>query len=78
MRTLRKTVNRVLDLAGKRGLYNRSLISGSILTLQKRNEELLDVIERFELSLDPSLDLCLDQALEEYRRGETVAIESLL
>ncbi len=78
LRTLRATVNSVLDLAGKRGLCNRTIISGSILTLRKRNDELLDFVERLELSVDPAVYRCLDEALEEYRSGTAIPIESLL
>jgi hypothetical protein len=78
LRALRATVNSVLDLAGKRGLCNRTIISGSILTLRRRNDELLDFVERLELSIDPALDRCLDEGLEEYRSGTAIPVESLL
>lgn len=78
LRDLYGSVNRILDLAGKRGYTNRTLINGSIQSLRARNADLQDIIERFELSLDPSFAPAVAAAIAEFERGETIALESLL
>jgi hypothetical protein len=78
LRDMRSTMNRMLDLAGKKGLTNRTLTASSLLALKRRNDELLDVIERFELVLDPAFDRALAQAMDEFERGETVSIDTVL
>jgi ribosomal protein L17 len=75
---LYSAVDKVLDLAGKRGLTNRSLINGSIQSLKSSNIQLLDFIERLRLADDRAV---IDEALEaiaEREKGETVSLRSLL
>jgi hypothetical protein len=68
----------LLDLAASAGLGNRTLTAGSINSLRKRNAELADFLEHLELGLDPSVNSAVSDALEEFRRGETVNLASIL
>jgi hypothetical protein len=77
LRDVHCMVNRVLDFSGKNGLTRRPLISRSIQSLRASNEELLDFVERFELALDPSVAIAVQDAIDEYHRGETVSLDSL-
>jgi hypothetical protein len=77
MRELSALVAKVLDLAGKRGYTNRTLVNSSIQSLRTRNAELQDLIEGFELSLDPNVAISVAEAVSEFERGETVSLESL-
>jgi len=74
---LRSNVDKVLDLAGKRGLTNRTLINGSIQSLRASNENLQDFIERLCLSMDPKVLAEALEAIAEYERGEAVTLESV-
>jgi hypothetical protein len=47
-------------------------------SLNYYNEQLLDLIERWQLSIDPSVAEATKQALEEYEHGETVSFDSLV
>jgi hypothetical protein len=75
---LYKTANRTIDVAYKHKLHNRTLTGASVRSLANCNARLLDVIERFQLSLDPATSEAARRAIEEYERGETVSLESLV
>jgi hypothetical protein len=60
-----------------KGLTKRLLTGLSILRLDQQNEEFKDSIERFRLSLDPTVSEAIGKALEEYGHGETVGVDSL-
>ena len=75
---LHKTTAKLLDMSGKRGLTNRTLISTSVQSIQSCNERLYDAIECFQMSLDPAISEAVRQALGEYERGETVSLDSLV
>lgn len=72
-----KTVD-LLGLAARKGLSNRTFVSASISTVRKLNDEVLDIIESFELSLDASTSEAIAQAQAEQKRGETVDYRSVL
>jgi hypothetical protein len=75
---LYSAVNNVLDLAGKRGLTNRSLINGSMQSLRSSNLKLQDFIERLRLADDRTIIDAALEAIAEHEKGETVSLESLL
>lgn len=78
LRELYRNVNRTIDIARRNGLHNRTLTSSSLRTVADCNTRLLDIIERFELSLNPATVEATRKALEEYERGETVSLNSLV
>jgi hypothetical protein len=62
------------------GLFQENLhpiVNRAIHVMRNHREHLGDVIERFELSLDPSVAEDVTEAIEEYKRGETVSVDSL-
>lgn len=75
---LNTSLNRVLDAAGKRGITNRTLINASIQSLRSKQMRLQDIIERLQLSLDPAVHKAIQDAMDEYTRGETVSLDSLI
>jgi hypothetical protein len=75
---LYKTANGTIDVAYKHSLQNRTLTGASVRSLADCNVRLLEVIERFQLSLDPATSEATRKATEEYERGETVSLESLV
>lgn len=78
MESLHRSVDQLLVLAAHRGFTNRTLFAASLLSIRKYNNELQDFIETFKLSLDPTLISEIAAGVDEYRRGETVSLESLL
>jgi hypothetical protein len=77
LRELHTKLDETLELARKRGFANRSLTNGSIQALQSCNARLQDYLERLELSLDPTLATDAGEAVADYKRGETVSLDSL-
>lgn len=75
---LHELVDCVLEKAFRHGYGNRTLTGGSIHSIKSRNEQLVDFIERCELSRSPVLEQALHEATTEYERGETVSIDALL
>jgi hypothetical protein len=75
---LYKTVNRTLDLSRKRGFGNRTLVNGSINSLQLSNNRLEDFVDRLALSMDKTIAAEAMEALSEYKHGETVSLDSLI
>jgi len=78
LENLYKTSNKTIDTATKAGLRNRTLTSPSLQTFIHCNDSLYDVIERFRLSLNPAVAEAVRQAIQEYERGETVSLDSLV
>jgi hypothetical protein len=78
LRELYKSANKTMDIARRHGLHNRTLTGASLRALADCNLRLLDIIERFELSLNPATVEATRKALEEYERGETVSMDSLV
>jgi hypothetical protein len=75
---LHKATNKTLDYAAQHGITGRRLIGAAERAIRFHNENLLDVIERLQLSLDPTINASLKEALKEYERGETVSLHSLV
>jgi hypothetical protein len=75
---LYKTSNRAIDTATKAGLRNRTLTGSALQAFVNCNDRLLDVIERFRLSLNPAVSDAVREAIKEYEQGETVSLESLV
>jgi hypothetical protein len=75
---LHRTVNRTLDFARKRGFGNRTLINGSMNSLQSCNNRLEDFVERLALSMNKAVAAEAIEAMSEYERGETVSLDSLI
>lgn len=75
--SLHRSVDELLAIASQRGYTNRSLFAASLRYIRKYNIELQDFIETFRLSLDPELRADIETGMDEYRRGETVSLESL-
>jgi hypothetical protein len=74
---LHKQINRVLDLAAQRGLFNRTLTAHSLQSIKTTNIELKELIEDLELSLDPKLDGMVAEAVREFQDGETISLDTL-
>jgi hypothetical protein len=75
---LNTTSNRVIDTATKAGLKNRMFTAASLMSFVTYNDQLKDVIERLALSLDPTVEESVREAIAEYNRGETVSLDSLV
>ena len=75
---LHRSCTDVLTLAASKGLMNRMLTAVALQSLSKNNDKYLDVIERYELSLDRTISEEARQALEEYSRGEATSLKSLV
>jgi hypothetical protein len=78
METLYSRNEDVINRMGNKGLAKNFLVSQSIQRLGKYNADLKDAIESFRLGLDPAVSEAIAKALEEYERGETVGIDSIL
>ena len=76
-RELHKGLEELVALSKSKGLLNRSLTSSSVRSVMAKNEQLLDLIDAWEVSLDPSTKEDFEAALREYRSGETASRESL-
>jgi hypothetical protein len=77
LRELHTKLDETLELARKRGFTNRTLTSVSIEALRSSNARLQDYLERLELSLDPTSATDAAEALADYKRGDTVSLDSL-
>jgi hypothetical protein len=75
---LNSNINKLIDLTYKSGLSDRMLIGVQFRSIKRHNERLQDIIEHFQLSLDPSTPTDAKQAREEYDRNETVSLDSLV
>jgi len=75
---LHKNVASLLVMPGIKRLMNRTLTAGSIISVQKGQEDLFDRIEHLAMSLDPEMLASCEEALREFQAGETVSLESLL
>lgn len=78
LEALHSTVDSTLQLATQRGYATKSLLTGSIRSIRKHNDELEDYIETFKLSLDPNLNSDIAAAIDQHHRGETVSLQSIL
>jgi hypothetical protein len=66
------------NTAKSRGLTNRRLMGPALNSIHVRSEELFDIIEAVEISLDSSgVDAIFDEALAELQSGATVKISDL-
>jgi hypothetical protein len=74
---LHREMRRMIELGESIGLQKRWLSGRPLRALRVQNEELLDLIDAFEVSLDPDLDAKFEQAMKEMRAGETLPLESL-
>jgi hypothetical protein len=54
------------------------LVRRSREAIRKSISQLEDVLERWESSLDPSVDEASRQGWQEYERGETVPLDSIV
>lgn len=62
-----------------RGLQNQSRLAAPLNSARQRMEDLLDIAEAVELSLDQTqLDEMFREPLEELRDGKTLGIESII
>jgi hypothetical protein len=77
-RELHEGINEIVALSTKKNLLNRSLTAPSIRKVMAQNEELLDIIDVYEVSLMSSTRADLEDAMREYRAGETVEFATLL
>ena len=70
-------LNALVMVSKAKGLLNRSLTASSVRSLMTKNEELLDLIDSFQVSLNASTKTDFEEALTELRAGKTVSLESL-
>jgi hypothetical protein len=78
LQSLHQKTTELLAISAAKGLTNRTLTASSLQSIKESNVRVLDCIERLQLSLDASILEDARQALEEYRRGESVPLRSLL
>jgi hypothetical protein len=68
----------VYNTARARGLTNRRFMGPALNSIRVRSDELLDIVETTELSLDGSgVDAIFDKALAELHSGATVKVSDL-
>lgn len=77
-RELHEGIEEIVALSAKKNLLNRSLTASSIRRVMAQNEELLDIIDVYEVSLMASTKDDFEAAMREYRAGETVEFVTLL
>jgi uncharacterized protein YoaH (UPF0181 family) len=77
-RELHDGINEIVKLSAKKNLLNRSLTAPSIRKVMAQNEQWLDIIDVYEVSLMSSTRADLEAAMHEYRAGQTVEFETLL
>lgn len=77
LKELHQGIGEVVLMSKSKGLLNRSLTAPAIRAVMAKNEEFLDLIDAFEVSLNPSTRTDFEEALRELRAGETVSLESL-
>lgn len=78
MREVHRSCSDLIGKAARKGLTNRSLVNASIDSVQRQNDDLLDFIEVFEISLDSSTSDAIASTLCEHQRGESVEYQSVL
>jgi hypothetical protein len=79
--TLRALCGKIDELYGvskAHGLTNRTLVGTILNSIRVRGDELLDIVESVELSMNPEpLEPFFEKALAEFERGETVGLASI-
>ena len=75
----RELYNRLTDFfetARRKRLTNRTLTALPLQSIRALNDDLLDFVDSYELSLNDSVTAVLEEATEASLRGETVELES--
>ena len=78
--TLREMCTAIEDLHGRAksiGLTNRSIVGASLNSVRLRSDEILDIVESIETSMNPAAEAIIDRSVEEYRRGESYDLASV-
>lgn len=69
---LHARVDEIYELAKRAGLLNRSFVGAAFNSVKVRAEELQEIGDWLELSLNRDVDVMLDQSLQDLRSGEMV------
>jgi hypothetical protein len=81
LRSLREICDKcdaLFNTARSRGLTNRRLMGPALNSIRVRSEELLDIAETVEISMDgPAVDAIFDNALAELHSGATVKVSDI-
>jgi hypothetical protein len=78
LRTLCGHIEELYNTGKARGLTNRTLIGTSLNSIRVRGDELLDIVESVELSMEPqAFEPIFEKALEEFKRGEAHDLASI-
>ena len=74
---LHSGIDELVDLSRSRGLLNRSLTASSVRSIMSKNDQLLDLMDAWEVSLRAATKESFERAMREFEAGETVSLESL-
>lgn len=77
LQELHNGIGELVLLAKSKGLLNRSLTAPAIRAVNQKNEDFLDLIDAFEVSLNASTRSNFENAFKELQAGETVSLKSL-
>jgi len=69
LRRLHGLIDGLYSLAKSGGLTNRRFIGAALNSVKVRGEEILEIGEALELSLNPKVDALLSQSIEDLRSG---------
>jgi hypothetical protein len=76
LRNISEPVEKMYARAKAAGLTNRVFVGAALNSVFVRAEDILDIAEAVELSLEPHLDGIFDRALGELERGEALDLAS--
>jgi hypothetical protein len=77
LHSLHRAVERLYTSLLDSGLANRTLIGTPTNSLRSRADDLLDIAEAIELSMNPAINDVFEESLEELHRGEAFDLSAL-
>ena len=77
LRSLHDAIEKLYGSLRKGGFSNRSLIGSPINSLRAHSDDLLDIAETIELSMNPDIKQVFDKSLDELHRGEVFDLDAL-
>ena len=78
IKTLCSKLDEVYNAGKAAGLTNRALVGTALNSIRVRSDELSDIAESAELSLDPEpLDAIFDKSIEEHHAGRSFDLASI-
>lgn len=76
-RALCNTIDRVYEKARAGGLTNRRMVGAAFNSIRLRSDELRELVEAAELSMNPEVDKMFDRTREEFERGEVFDLTAI-